>query len=262
MDPSTRLNLSASGPLGELLEQALAPHGYGAAELDGVVYVGPEQSSRQLGDLAELDRRQLAKLSPTARGAMRRVDALAWPRLTEPRAMIVSLMEGHGLSIANPDALPHDVWDAGKLPGMTLSGRLTLLLIGFDQTWRVQDAAGVLEIVPIPADLSSHKSPRVARRRDQPKGAASGGPGQQRLTLAVKQQPARAVLERLAGALGWELAFAEGHEPAASERLDKRIELSVQQASVQEVLDAIGQQTGLVLHLTPGKLTVSTVEEE
>jgi hypothetical protein len=194
---------------------------------------------------------------------MRRVDALTWAKLTEPRAMIVSLAQGHGLSIANPDALPHDIWDAGKLPGMTLSDRLTLLLFGFDQTWRVQDPAGVLEVIPIPTDLAVGKGTRRANRRGQPQApAAIGGLGQQRITLTLKDHPARALIERLAGVFEWELTFAEGQQPAARVLLEKRIDLSVQQATVQEVLDAIGHQTRLNLQLTPGKLTVSTVEVE
>ncbi|MCA9641238.1 MAG: hypothetical protein KC492_11110, partial [Myxococcales bacterium] len=265
------------------------------SQLGEVLYVGPLKTSEGLRTLAEVNRQAADSLPPPSRRAMRRVDSLEWPRLTEPRKLVVSLVEAHGLKLKNPEAIPHDVWDSGRLPAISLSDRLTLLLVGFDLTFQPVDSTGELELAPAPrppriqksyrasgpVDLSefsrrfpgckttprgqvftlagtveAHEalaaliggSPPAAQRRQnrQPPTGGRRRPSEQRITLTVKQQPALAVLRRIAEGLQLSLQFG-AEEAMLTARLRSPVELSVREATLEQVLGDLGRQAGVEL---------------
>lgn len=309
VDPSTPLNADQSGALGDVLSGALQDHAYGVSQLDGLLYVGPLHACRELRTLAELNRRGAQALPAAQRQALRRVDSLEWPRLTEPRMLIESLVKAHGLKLANPSVIPHDVWDAGHLPAMTLSDRLTLLLIGFDLTFQPTGADEQLQLLQPPRPIRIQKSYRANRPVDltafaqqfpdcetAQRGRAYSVAGtveahdafaalvsgeraafdksserpssagdakrlaDQRLTLTVKGKPAVAVLEHLARSLELELSLDAGEE-RLQRQIQTRVELSVREATLQEVLGKIATQSGLEITVEGTTVQVRCVDD-
>lgn len=303
VDPHTELGGSQPGALGDALRTPLAAHGLGVTEVGGLLYVGPAEEVANLRTQAALAQQRLSKFDAASRAAMRRVDSLSWPRLTEPRELIESLLAGHGLRLANPDRLPHDVWPAGRLPAMPLSDRLTLLLAGFDLAWAPTSERGVVQLVPaerrptltksyrvrgrgrwapeafqaafpaaeveqrgatleLTGRVEAHEGLAAMLRGDRPAPPRSESPaGEQRLTLAVRSQPARAVLEKIATALKLSLEYDESQRRKLLESLDQRIDLSVSQATPAELLAEIARQAGVSIKLEGSAVRVSLAGE-
>ncbi|TWT73615.1 hypothetical protein Pla123a_39530 [Posidoniimonas polymericola] len=306
VDPHWLLAGAGPGRLGDSLNATLAAHGGAVSDLGGVLYIGPADSAANLRTLAAMAEGRLSRLDAGSRAAMRRVDSLSWPRLTEPRELIESLLAGHGLRITNPDRLPHDVWPAGRLPAMSLSDRLTLLLVGFDLTWAPAGERGAIELAPAPPQPTLTKSYRIASRAnwsaedfraafpdarverrgssleltgrveahdhlqtvlrggrkaaDSP-GPRSESPGEQRLTLSVRSQPARAVLEKVAGALSFRIDYDPAHSAEVLGALAKRIDVSVSQATPGELLEQIAAQSGVAIKVEENVVRVTLADE-
>ncbi|TWT37846.1 hypothetical protein KOR34_28100 [Posidoniimonas corsicana] len=289
VDPHLPMAPAPAGSLGDALAASFGANRVGASELSGALYVGPTPAARDLRTLAEIGRKQVTRLDAGSRSEMRRIDSLSWPRLTEPRGLIESLLDGHGLRLQNPETLPLDVWDQGRLPPMTLSDRLTLLLIGFDLVWQASDAPRAIRLAPAP------RSPSISKRYNLPKRVAwderafqdafpsavvqrrgnrveltarveaherlatelrgeveddtppSGG--EQRLTLTVRQQPAAAVLQKLTETFSLSVRYEPSVSDAARTALTRRVDLSVSQATLAELLDELGMQVGYSLSL-------------
>lgn len=73
----------------------------------------------------------------------------------------------------------------------------------------------------------------------------------QRFTLTVKQQPAGAVLRQIAAAVGIDASAVDKADFAP-----ERISFSVQQATLQELLDAIGDELSVSLKVVSGRIAV------
>ncbi len=227
IDPSTPITLTADeGTLASMLDRFAAASEAKAATLDRVVYLGPAKSAAALPWLAEQWRR-----SPP-RGMKRRSET-TWPRLTTPRSLAEALAAEAGCQLANADAIPHDLWPAGGTPRLMVGDRLTLVLLGFDRRWSIEpnDKRRVL-IEPIDYTQAPTNTTTLASRL---RGKQPTAPTEQRYTLRVVSQPLDAVMKQLAGQLGRELAIDAGlDEPG------KRVSFEVTQATLEELLNAVG----------------------
>lgn len=300
VDPNTRLTATAEGPLPDILRSALRPAGYGVSELGGVAYVGPDNAARELRTLAQRNRRRLAGARREAREALSREGALEWPRLAEPRALVQRLASEAGVALRDATMIPHDVWDEGRLPAMPRADQLTLLLYGFDLTWRVADEGAALSVAPIERPIAIRKSyplPRshggaLERFREEhadaeielgrarvtlragaeahaamerllgddarPAAPSRSAPdlSQRRFTLSVRAQRADAILRGVAQAVGLELAYTPSGEERAREALTRRVDLTVKQAPLEELLASIGRQAGVRVSVAGDRLLV------
>ena len=248
VDTESRASLSVDGvSLSRALQVATAPHGLGFATRGSVVYVGPARSAaalREIGPRGRLPR------------VFRREMFLSWPRLTEPRELIVERMPKIGPLLENPDAIPHDLWPAGRLPQMLRGDQLTLLLIGFDLTWELipGDRSGAWRIKPIDYAALPPPSERAETaehgRRKPRRGAKQSA---QRYTLRVANQPLRAVLEQIAKRVDRELEI----EPAAVADAEKSVSFAVSEATLEELVGAAGSAAGLRAEVSGRKIRVT-----
>jgi hypothetical protein len=153
----------------------------GTSRFEGLIYLGPAESGKKLATLAALRRQDVARLPsearqspgtrhrPTAAGAGSRRQRIAWPRLTEPRGLVIQWAKEQGWRVSRSERIPHDLWPAGQLPKLAVADQLTLLLVGFDLTFRLIPNTGTIEIVPldeVPSltqsfDLSSVEQSRI-----------------------------------------------------------------------------------------------------
>lgn len=124
---------SAGQVLGQICENV---SGTEWSVVDRFVYVGPAGAVGRLELLLELQRDRLTGLRRRLpSGVFRRLvtaEALEWERLSEPRTILESAAERHGIRIENPDLIPHDLWDAAVWPRMAFPEMATVILNQFD----------------------------------------------------------------------------------------------------------------------------------
>ncbi len=135
---------------------------------DKFVCIGPAQAVHRLPILLERNRTQLNALRKTLKPAeLRKLSSetvITWPKLSEPRQLLLERAESVGATISNPGLIPHDIWDEGRLPKMSLAEFSTVVLNQFDLTFVAAADAPTLTIVAInPAEALEH---RYAVRRD------------------------------------------------------------------------------------------------
>ena len=136
--------------------------GTGLCRTDKFVCIGPKEAVHRLPILLERNRTQINALRKTLKPAeMRKLSSesvIAWPKLSEPRQLLLDHAKSVGATIANPERIPHDVWNEGRLPRMSLAEFCTLVLNQFDLTFLVASDGPTLTIIAIePAETLAHR---------------------------------------------------------------------------------------------------------
>jgi hypothetical protein len=243
VDPNRRLDLTvAYASVDQIIAELAAKCSLGWARVDRLFYVGPQQTADRLTALAAIRRRDVNELSPEARLSLMDRRRIVWPRLTEPRGLIVRLLEEHGWQVLDSERIPHDLWAAGELPPMTLADQLTVLLAGFELTYQTSPSGRAIEIVPI--DWSSVKPLAAAAPKNRRTPHPAGGE-KQVFTLRIENEPVGRVLEQLSQRLGWKLSVDETGLRTAGRSLDRRVSFAVEDADEDRLLDALLAPAGL-----------------
>jgi hypothetical protein len=253
VDPERRIHLTATGAeVDEVLAQVSSSTELGHARIGPLFYVGPRTTADRLSTLAAERRQEVAALPSDLRRSFADRKRLVWPRLTEPRGLVIQLVEEHGWKIFGANLVPHDLWAAGELPSMALADQLTILLAGFDLTYRVLPDRRTIEIVPVRWEAIT---PRAAVRRPttQPRPPA---PGKQVFTLRVENKPVGKVLEQLAVRLGWKIDVDESAIRAAGLSLDRLVTFNVENADQKGLLEALLTPAGLTAKENGDRLSI------
>ncbi len=150
LDPNAKLTATYRDvPLREVIADVAATQQGGLSVLDSVVYLGPEAAAARLRTLAELVRRDLRQLPTARQRTLSRPKALSWQRLDASQDVLASICHAYELAVTNLDDLPHDLWDAGKLPPLRCSDQLCLTLIGFELSFAWAQEGHAIQLVPI-----------------------------------------------------------------------------------------------------------------
>lgn len=166
VDPSQRVALDARDATAEsVLAELARDHPFGVTNVGPLWYVGPVETCAALRTLVAVRDDEVAQLPTRRRDPLARRAETTWPRLTEPRALVERLAEDAGLKLRGSEKIPHDLWPAGRLPELTLTARLTILLAGFDQTFAIRDGGRTLEIVPLDRQVTLRASYDVLAQR-------------------------------------------------------------------------------------------------
>lgn len=233
-----------------LLDGVAGGLGLAAAPLDAVVYVGPPEAASALPTLAAAWRRG-------APPGMRRRTELHWPRLAQPRDIAARVAEEGGLRLANPEAIPHDLWPEGGAPLMAVGDQLLLVALGFGLRWDLA-GEGVARLRPIEPVDDATALPLVTRLGGRPEAVRPVAPlAEERFTLRVVDAPLGGLLAELARQRGLEL---EASLPEAT--LATRVSLAVRDATLEELLRAVGVASGLRLEAEGGRLVARLPEAE
>lgn len=154
VDPEQIFNLSVEASRwDELLERVGRSNGSAVQQIDTVFYLGPPRSVKKLAALLHRQRQMMRKLPRQRQRALLRREPTNWNELTEPRGLVKKLAEEGGMQVEGLERIPHDLWPAVELPPLTLSDRLTLVLFGFDLTYRTNATGTKLEVVPMDETL-------------------------------------------------------------------------------------------------------------
>ncbi len=154
IDPSQLIEFrSAEAPLEEvLLDLAFHLHA-DMTRLGSVVYIGPPDTAAVLAATAELRRRDAERLPAAAHDHYLAMASMQWPELAEPRTVMKELTGPGQIEVVGLDSIPHDLWPEVDLPPLALTDRLTLVLAGFDLTFRFEEQGRKLHLEPLPNDM-------------------------------------------------------------------------------------------------------------
>jgi hypothetical protein len=244
VDPDQPVDLSLENArVDEIIARLATSQELGHARLGTLNYIGPATVSDRLVALAALRRREVAQLPQDKKTSLTERRRIVWPTLTEPRGLVARLIEEHGWQVVGAEQIPHDLWGAGELPPMALADQLTLLLAGFDCSYRFLGDEQAIEIVPI--DWKSiAPAKRTAAGQTRPAAAAPAA-GRQVFTLRIENQPVGRVLEQLGQRLGWRLSIDSDALRAAGRSLDTRVSFQVENADEDQLLAAVVTPAGL-----------------
>jgi hypothetical protein len=292
VDPGQKVTFQAGGiPLEELLQRLALQLRLGIAQIGPVTYLGPPHTAGALPTVAAL-RRKEASQHPVL--ASRRAESWRWEELAEPRQLLGELAASWQLSVANVDALPHDLWPACDFPPLVPSDRLTLLLAGFDLTYELPRGASELRLVPLPAEAEyeqaytprgdaaraaanlKQKVPGITIRREGSRLIIRGKfedhetvarllagqtvtrrvTGATTYTMRVERQPAGAVVNTVATRLGKKMSFP----PELREKLSQPVTFSVKDATLEQLLTEALSPLGLGFRITDEAIEVIAKE--
>ncbi len=142
-----------------------------------------------------------------------------WQQLAEPRQILLTYATATGAKIVNPEAVPHDVWAAGQLPGMSFPEMAVVILNQFDLTLNLTEAPAEFSVVPVDMQeslqhrytvASKLRTPVIAGWQDQAPAAVVKWTGTNALVAATLEQ--HAVLNSVVS----NLMYAPSRAPASS----------------------------------------------
>lgn len=133
------------------------------------VYLGPLAAAGRLRTLIALrhtDVQQVAAtLSASRRKALTERRPLNWQNLDTPLEIVQRVAAQRNLRIQHSERIPHDLWAATDLPAISLAEGLTLILIQYDLTFRLDPTGTTLELIPIPDKVALEKKWPLPRAR-------------------------------------------------------------------------------------------------
>lgn len=295
VDPDQPVDLVLENvPLRELLRRLAEQLQLGMGRVGPVVYLGPPPTAAVLGTVAALKEQQDEGLPSAVRSRLRRAQPLRWPELTTPRDVIQRLAGEAGVQVEGGERIPHDLWPDVDLPPLNFAQGLTLVLAGFQLTFDYAPDGSAIRLQPLPPKATITRriplrgSPAVVgaeiRRRfpaarftieggnlvvDSTVEVADGirrlldGSSARAKPLAVTAQaekryslkvraPLGAIAATIAKNVGVELRF----DPRIQDLRDKLASVDVKDATLDQLLQALLQPSGLTYQLDPQTLEI------
>ena len=258
IDPSMRVSLDIeAGSADEVVAAIAGGRDFDVARLGKLVYLGPSSAADQLRTISATRAREVARLPADSRASLTQKQPTNWPRLSEPRGVISSIVEHRGWRLTNADAIPHDLWSAGELPGLTFAEQLTVLLLGFDLTFDLRPNDRSIEVVPLKDVVKPPSVNATTKRSTTPPNATHTKKETRKVyTLRVQEQPVGAVLQELSKRLHWAIQIDEESIKKAGKSLDKRVSFSVENADQEHLLEALLRPAGLDYRLEKERVRI------
>jgi hypothetical protein len=263
VDPTALVHLQMrAGSLEEVIESVAVTPKLGASRFGRTVYVGPRDAARRVAALARVRSDAVAKLPQSERAALSRKRKLAWPRYSEPRKVIESLVERAAWRVVGAEQVTHDLWAAGDLSDLTTVEQLTVLLCGFDLTFEIRPVQREIAIVPFAESekIVVEEDPQEVRPPVTAPAAQRDGT-KQVFTLRVKEKPVGPVLNELSRRLGWQIEFDEAAIAAAGKSLETRVSIAVEDVEQDELLEALLKPAGLVYERVDNRIKIGVEEK-
>jgi hypothetical protein len=199
LDPTVQLPISVTtGSLRTGLVGIAKQAGGDATILDNFVFLGPKNATRALRTLIELRRLEL-QLKETAVSKPRRTELLRplpfeSADLDTPQEILQQFAGQSQIRIENPQVLPHDLWAAMILPGVSVIESLSVVLVQFDLTFRWTREGNAIELLPIPDNVSIERRHAV---RKMPPSEAAALIGERFPNLSVKTTKSELIVNGL-----------------------------------------------------------------
>lgn len=297
IDPSQELSLSVEGPLQEILRQMAGQLKAGVGYVGPVVYIGPAKVTTKLWTVAELRAADVERLPASLRAKWSERQPAQWEMLSTPRELLAATVERTGCTLEDLEMeIPHDLWPEARLPPLTVAERLTLILASFDRTFEIDANRRVIRLVPLPetpllekqyvangepariASELARNFPDAKIQRNGNKLLITGiaedhdsirrllqgekirrptGPPEVRYRLEVKNQPLGAVLRKIEMQAKLQMSTDE----FAQVKLRDLVSFKVENATLEQLLQAALQGTGLTFQLNGNQLRITKSEK-
>jgi hypothetical protein len=251
VDPHQPLRLAIDDvPLRHALEQLADRLGLGLSFLGPVAFLGPAPAADRLGMLSELRRDEVQRLPRGRQADFQRLSTWEWDDLATPRELVADLCRQADVKVDGLDQVPHDLWPRAELAHLSWTDRLTLVLIGFDLTFRIHPDARRIEIRPIPDPPERRKLPHEsAQTRQRPaegkRAKKAETPSNTAYTLTVRHQSLDEVLRQIGKRLQLQIDVDRDALRQAGVSLDTRVSFDVKNATLDELLSEVLRPAGL-----------------
>jgi hypothetical protein len=246
IDPTQHVALDIQATSIEQVLKAIAPaQKFDMSRIGATVYVGPRDSARRLRALSRTLADEARGLPDNQGAVLLRKRNVAWPRLTEPRGLVESIVKRAGWQVDGAERIPHDLWTAGELRGLTAVEQLTVLLAGFDLTFTLSPVGKTLEIVPLPESLEFAADDELGGEPPATNAPAGPANSKQVYSLRVVEKPVGSVVREVARRLNWQVEFDEAAIAAAGRSLEERVSMAVENVDQDKLLEALLTPAGL-----------------
>ena len=142
IDPSNLINLAVNSVSPEQFLWSVADsQEIGVCRIGDLYYFGPPSSTASLPTLWKSMRRDTSKNKRTHKVAWSQRTQLKTDTVFEPKALLEKIAKDNNFTIENLDELRHDVWIQLEVPPMSIDAQVALLLVGFDK-WFERSADG------------------------------------------------------------------------------------------------------------------------
>jgi len=167
-----------------------------------------------------------------------------WEHLAEPRQILLTYANASGATIRNPEAVPHDIWTEGQLPGMSFPEMAAVILNQFDLTLSM--TKGTVEFSIVPVDIqqslqhrysvdSKFKSSVIAGWQEKVPTAAVKWTGANALVTATLEQ--HVVLSSIVSDLMYSPSNAPTNSTSKGSLRTTRFQLSAERATIGELIN-------------------------
>ena len=282
VNPDQLLDLSVQDVSLDIALRTVAVHlGCGVCYVGSVAYIGPISITTKLATLAAIKREEANKLPTSPRTRFQKAEAWQWEAVTEPKELLVHIARQAQVRVMKLERLPHDLWQAGELPPLAVTDRLSLLFAGFDLTYDIAPDGTAIRPAAIPDSVLIKRpytprsgavatlASRIAKdfrdvtvRREGTRliiqGSIEDHDQIERLLRGetVKRRVGPAVERRydlkttnVVGAIINVIADREelqvNVDPSIRNKLKNRVSVEVQQASLRHLLDALLAPVGI-----------------
>jgi hypothetical protein len=294
VDPDQRVDSSArDASLRDALGELAAAQNLALGSIGAVTYIAAPDDVARAEGITELRRSDVKKLAAPQRWIARQ--KTEWPELTRPRELAQQIAAGAGAKMANPDAIPHDLWPAWSGPPLPLADQLTLVLAGFGLTYELSAGGDEVTIVSMPDEIVYEKlypvrgAPSIVARDLQQKlaGITAKAEGTTRIRVTASAADHARIAQLLAGertttrtvvtpgekvytltvenqplgailrTIAKELDVEVKAETALIEKLKERTSVKVTKVSAEQLLRQLLEPAGIKYRLTDETLELS-----
>lgn len=165
VDPTQLISVQLEDvSLRDALRQVAVKAGAISCELDNVIFIGPQRTTRKLRTLVHLRRKETEKL-PNRR-TLRGAKTHAWQMLAEPRGLLTRISGEYGVRPDESVQIPHDLWAAGAMPRVDAATALSIVLIQFGEEGQTLEWSGegkTFKVVAAPKDVAIEARIRISR---------------------------------------------------------------------------------------------------
>ncbi|MFV0443933.1 MAG: hypothetical protein ACK5Q5_10210 [Planctomycetaceae bacterium] len=164
VDPSLPIALQMQQqPLQEVFDAVASEAGCVCCRLGDSLIVGrAEELDAWLTQAQELSHRlkQDRSIPANRRVLLARGATVEWQDLDEPAEVLQLLSKRWGLTISNPELLPHDLWAGGTLAGVDAVEAFSFVLGQFDLSFQWDTGGKSLTLIPLPTDVRLERTHR------------------------------------------------------------------------------------------------------
>ena len=295
VDPDQEIEMALNDvPLREALLRIAAKLNLGMSQVGPVMYLGPAITAERLQTIVELRKQEIGRLAPAPRAALIAPKPCKWEMLSTPQELLTAAARDYGVRVGPSAELPHDLWPAGELPAVGLAERVSLIAAQFDLTFQLSSDGSTIHLLPMPKqpvleksyaattpaaaigrlkNVVKHSELIAGDRKIVVRGPAEeheivasvlSGKTVRRTTVGQGKtvyqlnivMPVGRLIRELGPKLNLEIEIDEQAIQRANRSLDKDVNVSIKDASEEQLLKAVLEPAGLTYERVDRKLIV------